>query len=467
MEKTTADVLSDVEYLLVKLHDKLDFRGETHSSLMCKELGLCRFRVSHHDIDMIFNVLALLVSKASKCCSTFEQNKLFELVRRTADMASQMEVVCMESITDRLSLLFELVLNNQKLQVPGRQLAVLEATLQCRLKLDKRLIRDMGEHYRFRMALPVSPAVLMYACNVPSHPWVRAALYRMGVTQWNAGQMLNYVGMDIILERALLRGDLRVMPDNFEYTVDSYSLWPLQSLSQTMSNVDFALACFAISEMVHCSSKFDQDNVRSQEACEHAIIHLREVQRDSKSWLELRSTWMKNATLRCKLYKHCFIVHGVPCFNSQSMRNHSKLRIGRAHALSSLHPGGREYIDLWVLFWQDVLYNLSYDSWKLEEMQVMREGERVMQLWRPTMNHWVAFLVATTKVEYHRVYTAHPTLVMTYLMECSPLSQETMALVITVLNELHEVRGTDGSYLHIHYKTMKKKMYERSYQTTV
>lgn len=398
-------------------------------------------------VDNLCEIMENLLVVLSGCTSSRQQATANEHLVTLSKLLRKCELTDHPSIKSSMRSLI-------KQMPPVSHSVVLKVLLRCRYALSDECLADMPEGRTLRRDFPISPCVLFYAMRAPRVPRLRHTLWRLGSEHWDMFQFMNYVGKDVVLEKCNIRNRYQTMPLGFAFSADSYILWPLALLRRKLSSRNFLLACFAMSEDLYVSTTFNLNGRKNTAVTAELVSYIGRTPPDEPQWWERGSTWLRRYMQRCLAYGDCMQINCTGHIGVNIIA-HRELRERRASVLSKLSNQGGEYMHLWILFWMDVLHNLSYNSWTSREVEIMRRCETHMRSSSRLIGHWVLFLVAASKVRPSTYGCAPLEAVLSYVDECSERVAHPSSLRCRVAYELASKQVNSPTYLNAHFQDIQ------------
>lgn len=384
--------MRDLSDSLQVLEDRLSFDSSLEGILLCKELYQ-----SSSSLPQICkqDLLCIIQHLCASCSCKLRHRDLQLLLSTTERVALILREIGLAKCNHYCSSMEDLLnrlLTSKHISGCISEETVLKCTLVCDYNIDKDLIDRIVESSSLRRILPCTPGIFFSICGTMNTKVLRSALNRLGQVDWDVMLVLQYLCSGLALERAYLRFHPAVMPRKFEFTSLVYEPWVFKFLIQLLRKNDLLLACLHLYECIHLC--YQHDNpwytalLMDIDECVGLLPH------EHNSWYETKGR-RKQDCLRYMMFNQCMQLSDI-----MSSVSHSVLRQRRLDVLYKLKPQGKEYFNLWITYWADVIRNLRHRKMYYAESSSLACCEMKFRFYYPSMSHWVLFIRAASQVIY-------------------------------------------------------------------
>lgn len=383
--------IEDIERKVKAIVSEVEFDRLMPSSNVCNMMNMARIAPCDLFVREIFDIVNAMKIRASEPLQEIKQKALLKcmvMISKVVDQCNLTDTVVLKVVMDEL---VGAVLCNTSFALPQRHKVVTEVLLRCRYSMSERLLLHAANSEKVRRALPSSPSVLLFATHVQNIPIFRYALHKLGALQWDMSLFMYYLGKDSVLERVHIKKFNSKIDNSFRFSKDSYLVWPMSLLRANLNKRDFLLACFAISEEVYVSTCLNLTSQKNINVTSDLIVHVKTISEERPKWHHSQSKWESQCRMKCLLYTNCLQMHCERVMGLDHFKAHQELRIRRAMMILKLCPLGGEYLNLWVRFWMDTIYNLFTDEWSSQEIELLQICEQKFQKTFPNISHWIFF----------------------------------------------------------------------------
>lgn len=410
---------------------------------------------SEESMSMLLDSMETIRIVGHTCKITSAKKDLLKSVMDVAAYIDSARLYDIYSLTPVTMSILNCLMEHNGIPIRDRLRCVLTASLKSRTTCNwNSLLRYIRETPSLSSHLPTPLAVFMYVQNVPVGPNYRSTVHTAQERQWDIMQILNYLGRDTCLEASSLRRS-RYQPNNFRHSGVAYEPWALQMLKSWLSPRVLLMAMFAISEDLFESSCQDPYNLKTAQVLGDIVSLLVSIPDEHTSMVFGTGKWKRKTSLRHMMYRSCMVLHRQPVFGDNHYRCHQELRVRRLLMIAKLVPLGPDYLQLWVKFWTDLIYNLSISDGSTLERELMQRCEKKMQKVFPSVTHWILFMVAASVIEFVPDKMLNAEIFINHLSSCGQVDSKMCYTYLDFVSNLRRF-SSPTSYLAAHLATIEQ-----------
>lgn len=370
-------------------------------------------------VSMLWGHVQSLHELSIKYWDREDREVLLQATRNVVEMIHLCDLRDRDYLMSMTSNLLFAVASNRCLDRRERSELALRGMLETKIAKWDRFFSDVTVTRRARDNLPFTSAVLMYAVGAPDSASTRLSLLEAGHLDWDVMELMKYLGRMAMLERVNLRRPSLIPDECFTYSRDRYLVWPMSRLRAELNDHEFLMACFAVSEDLFVSTCQERHNMHATSIHCAVTSSVMTLADQRPPWYSSKEKWKRKTRMRHAVMVHCLRVHGPDDNSAYSGVAHQELRIRRARMLLKLYPHGQEYVELWIRFWEDLLYNLCLRVNSEQEKDLMRQCEDKMRRAMPELSHWAFFLIAAYNIKFVPMSLVPIEVAIQHVTDCS------------------------------------------------